>query len=93
LIVNELNVLGSHAMNLPSIGAEGEIWSLDTSGDGSVSALDALLVVNHMNAFGAEPEGESPAEPAPAAPEAASELDLLAILAEDHEQLLRRRRG
>src|SRR5262245_11270400 len=66
LVINELNQFGSHAVMGPSAtnpsgegensaaATEGRLYR-DTNNDGVISPIDALLVINELNA-----EGESP---------------------------------
>jgi hypothetical protein len=63
---------------------------LDTSGDGYLSALDALLVFNQLNSDpDPQPEGESAAVPASPS---SDEFDLIALLADDQATANQRRR-
>ncbi|MEO8496547.1 MAG: dockerin type I domain-containing protein, partial [Planctomycetota bacterium] len=68
LIVNELNLRGSHALSTLPVAPDLPPGYFDVSGDGAVSPLDALQVINDLNANGARSlsvaptaEGESAA--------------------------------
>ncbi len=58
LIINELNVVGSHDLLPPSIDDSPPPY-FDVSGDNVVSALDALMVINYLNSDKAAGNGES----------------------------------
>lgn len=61
IIINELNMHGSHELPAPSAGQEPPPY-LDVSGDNHLSPLDALLIINFLNNRPTGgPSGEAPA--------------------------------
>jgi hypothetical protein len=61
IIIVELNATGSRLLTPP---APGQVIAnfIDVNGDNILSSLDALLVINHLNAFGAGQPEPSPAD-------------------------------
>lgn len=55
-VINRLNL---SANTTGSLGEEGDL-ALDTNGDGHLSPLDALLVINRLNTGSAEGEDNRP---------------------------------
>jgi hypothetical protein len=50
LIVDSINILGPHSLEVPPLPELGPPPFLDPSGDDFVSAIDALLVIENINA-------------------------------------------
>ena len=59
LLINELNVHGSHQLTDPPIRSRPVQQYLDVNNDLMVTPLDALLVINRLNRAAGEAEGET----------------------------------